>query len=169
MAGQMLKTTSVIYDVVLGTGNPHASRYRHFCLHEWPGMEATLHIIGAENTALLPTVLPRIMRWVQIRHARYFKDCIDHPHPPNLPDYRSLVDTVLDRSWHLLPAIPERYKIATRGIQQQQPVGRGEQTNDEANGPIEKKGEGRQGQNQGRPGPESQGVTDLGGRSAGVG
>lgn len=113
-AGLMLKTTSVIFDVVLGVGNAHASRFRYFCVREWPELEATLHVASMENPELLPAVLPRIVRWVQVRHVRYFKDRMDHPHPPNLPDYRNLVDMVLDRGWHNLPTIPDRYKVPIR-------------------------------------------------------
>jgi hypothetical protein len=143
MAGLMHKTTSVIYDVVLGTGNPHASRYRYFCMNEWPELEATLHITGMENPTLLPSVLPRILRWVQVRHARYFKQRIDSPHPPNLPDYCLLVDAVLDRSWHILPSIPERYKLATRGIQPQ--PGHADPIKAPVGDPIEKKGKDKEG------------------------
>jgi hypothetical protein len=110
----MLKTTSVIFDVILGVGNPHALVFRHFCNRQWPQMEATLHVAGMMNDNLLAAVLPRIIRWVQVRHVRYFEARMESPHPPNLPDYGNLVDAVLDRSWHVLPAIPERYKIQTR-------------------------------------------------------
>jgi hypothetical protein len=113
-AGLMLKTTSIIFDVVQGPENPNASRFRHFCRVEWPELEATLHVASMETPGLLAMVLPRVLRWVQVKQVRYFKASMDNPHPPSIPDYRQLVDTVLDRNWHLLPAIPERYKVQPR-------------------------------------------------------
>lgn len=82
-AGLMLKTTSVVLDVVQGVANQNASRFRYFCRSEWPEMEATLHMAGTETPGLLAAVLPRIMRWVQIRLVRYFHQRMVSVHPPN--------------------------------------------------------------------------------------
>jgi hypothetical protein len=55
-----------------------------------------------------------------------------------------LVDAVLDRSWHNLPAIPERYKVAARGTKQPTPPGQPEPIKETDGEPGDKKGKDKQ-------------------------
>jgi hypothetical protein len=108
--GLMIKSCSVVLDVVQGPGAPLASSYRSFCARQWPEIEALL-ILGAESDPEMATnVVPSILRWIQVHMVHYLRRLM-MGHNPRVPDFDELTNIVLRKSFNLLPNMPSRYRV----------------------------------------------------------
>jgi len=115
-ANILLRTYSVLLDVLQGANAPLAATYRMWVLREWPEIQATLHLTVSEGPMFYPTVIPRIVRWVQTRIAVYLRQValgsMDLGREPDPPDFQKISLWAATREWMAFPVLPAAYRVA---------------------------------------------------------
>jgi hypothetical protein len=113
-ANIQLRTYSVVLDVLQGPGAPLASEFRRWVTMEWPEIQAILHLSTDEGPTFQPTVIPRILRWLQTRIGLYLQRLMSGMATSTieLPRFYQVTEWVATREWYLFPVLPPAYRPA---------------------------------------------------------
>jgi hypothetical protein len=107
-------------DVALGVNHRLSVYFRHvFLAGSWVRCKHSLQNFAYESYGIHPIPwLPHLFRSAQLKLVNYF-DLLVRPHlaPIPLPDLTALITLLLERSFTLLPGIPDRYLVPAAPLQ----------------------------------------------------
>lgn len=105
---QMLQSTSVVIDVIQGTGHPHARLFRRFATADADGLMNIYFNLSPEDRLQAGNIYPRILREVQLMMNAYYHDLLAGDEP-NLPNYGDIMNMARRRKWSTLAELPYEY------------------------------------------------------------
>jgi hypothetical protein len=108
----MLRATSVVLDVIQGPRSPLAYAFREWCITDWPRIEAVLTQLQEEEASTVTAVLQGINRAIQVKLHVHINALLQSRLPEPF-SFSAVTGIVLERSFHLLPALPPAYRAST--------------------------------------------------------
>ena len=109
---QMIRGCSVVLDVIQGLDGHLARRLREFCNGSLRNMENTLCIQADGDPGLASRLMPPILRWFQLRMSFYLhRHVVEQDPTAPLPHFDELYRLVVERAYHLLPALPSGIRV----------------------------------------------------------